>query len=107
VVSGCDAVFDTVGGDVAQKSYLVLKPGGRAAFIASGVEPPKPRRGDVTGLRPPVPRSRKAMERVAELLVAGAIRLPEVKLYELSQAAEAHRLSESRHFRGKLVFEVH
>ena len=107
VVSGCDAVFDTVGGDVAQKSYLVLKPGGRAAFIASGVEAPKPRRGDVTGLRPPVPRSRKAMERVAELLVTGAIRPPEVKLYKLSQAAEAHRLSESRHFRGKLVFQVH
>jgi NADPH:quinone reductase-like Zn-dependent oxidoreductase len=107
VVSGCDAVFDTVGGDVAQKSYLVLKPGGRAAFIASGAEPPKPRRGDVTGLRPPVPRSRKAMERLAELLVAGAIRPPEVKLYNLSQAAEAHRLSESRHFRGKLVFHVH
>jgi NADPH:quinone reductase-like Zn-dependent oxidoreductase len=107
VVSGCDAVFDTVGGDVAQKSYLVLRPGGRAAFIASGAEPPKPRRGDVTGLRPPVPRSRKAMERVAELLVAGAIRPPEVKLYNLSQAAEAHRLSESRHFRGKLVFQVH
>jgi NADPH:quinone reductase-like Zn-dependent oxidoreductase len=107
VVSGCDAVFDTVGGDVAQKSYLVLKPGGRAAFIASGVEAPKSRRSDVTGLRPPVPRSREAMERVAELLVTGAIRPPEVKLYKLSQAAEAHRLSESRHFRGKLVFQVH
>jgi NADPH:quinone reductase-like Zn-dependent oxidoreductase len=47
------------------------------------------------------------MERVAELLVTGAIRPPEVKLYKLSQAAEAHRLSESRHFRGKLVFQVH
>ena len=32
-VSGCDAVFDPVGGDVAQRSYAVLKPGGRAAFI--------------------------------------------------------------------------
>jgi NADPH:quinone reductase-like Zn-dependent oxidoreductase len=106
VVSGCDAVFETVGGDVAQKSYQVLKPGGRAAFIASGAEAPKPQRSDVTGLRPPVPRSRKAMERIAELFVAGAIRPPEVKLYKLSQAAEAHRLSQSRHFRGKLVFQV-
>jgi NADPH:quinone reductase-like Zn-dependent oxidoreductase len=26
---------DTVGGDVAQKSFAVLKPGGRAAFIAA------------------------------------------------------------------------
>ena len=106
VVSGCDAVFDTVGGNVAIKSFAVLKPGGRAAFIASGMEPPKPDRGDVTALRPPVPRSRKAMERVAELYAAGAVRPPEIKIYRLSQAADAHRLSESRHFRGKLVFEV-
>ena len=27
-------------------------------------------------------------------------------VWPLSQAAEAHRLSESRHFRGKLVFQV-
>ncbi len=106
VVSGCDAVFDTVGGNVAIKSFAVLKPGGRAAFIASGMEPPKPDRSDVTALRPPVPRSRKAMERVAELYAAGAVRPPEIKIYRLSQAADAHRLSESRHFRGKLVFEV-
>jgi NADPH:quinone reductase-like Zn-dependent oxidoreductase len=106
VVKGCDAVFDTVGGEVAQKSYAVLKTGGRAAFIASGAEAPKPERSDVTGLRPPVPRSRKAMERIAELYVAGAIKPPEVKLYKLSQAADAHRLSQARHFRGKLVFQV-
>ena len=106
MVSGCDAVFDTVGGDVAKQSFAVLKPGGRAAFIASGAEAPKPDRGDVTALRPPVPRSRKAMERIAELFVAGAVKPPEVKLYKLSQAADAHRLSQSRHFRGKLVFQV-
>jgi NADPH:quinone reductase-like Zn-dependent oxidoreductase len=106
VVKDCDAVFDTVGGEVAQKSFAVLKPGGRAAFIASGAQAPQPTRGDVTALRPPVPRTRKAMERVAELYLAGAVRPPEIKLYRLSQAAEAHRLSESRHFRGKLVFQV-
>jgi NADPH:quinone reductase-like Zn-dependent oxidoreductase len=105
-VSGCDAVFDTVGGDVAKQSFAVLKPGGRAAFIASGAEPPKPDRADVTALRPPVPRSRKAMERVAELWSAGAVKAPEVKLNKLSQAAEAHRMSQGRHFRGKLVFQV-
>jgi NADPH:quinone reductase-like Zn-dependent oxidoreductase len=106
VVSGCDAVFETVGGDVAKQSFAVLKPGGRAAFIASGAEPPKPDRTDVTALRPPVPRSRKAMERVAELFVSGAVKPPEVKLYKLSEAAEAHRMSQARHFRGKLVFQV-
>ncbi|MGA3310877.1 MAG: NADP-dependent oxidoreductase [Xanthobacteraceae bacterium] len=106
VVSGCDAVFDTVGGDVAQKSFAALKPGGRAAFIASGAQAPKPDRNDVTSLRPAVGRARAPLERIAQLFAAGAIRPPEIKLYRLSQAAEAHRLSESRHFRGKLVFQV-
>jgi NADPH:quinone reductase-like Zn-dependent oxidoreductase len=105
-VSGCDAVFDTVGGDVAQKSFAVLKPGGRAAFIASGAQAPKPDRTDVTSLRPAVGRARAPLERIAQLVAAGAIRPPEIKLYRLSQAAEAHRVSESRHFRGKLVFQV-
>ena len=72
VVKSCDAVFDTVGGDVAQKSFAVLKPGGRAAFIASGAQAPKPNRSDVTSLRPPVGRSRAAMERIAQLFQAGA-----------------------------------
>jgi NADPH:quinone reductase-like Zn-dependent oxidoreductase len=106
VVSGCDAVFDTVGGEVAQKSFAVLKPGGRAAFIASGMEAPKPTRPDVVSLRPPVGRSRAAMERVAELVQTGAVKPPAIKLYRLSEAAEAQRLSEGRHFRGKLVFKV-
>jgi NADPH:quinone reductase-like Zn-dependent oxidoreductase len=102
----CDAVFETVGGDVATKSYAVLKPGGRAAFIASGGKAPPSTRSDVQGLRPPVPRTRAAMERVADLFTTGAVRAPEIKLYKLPQAADAHRVSQGRHFRGKLVFQV-
>jgi NADPH:quinone reductase-like Zn-dependent oxidoreductase len=106
VLMGCDAVFDTVGGDVAQKAFAVLKPGGRAAFIASGAQPPKPNRNDVVSLRPAVGRSRQPLKRITELLEARAIRPPEVTLYPLSEAADAHRLSESRHFGGKLVLRV-
>ena len=88
------------------KSFAVLKPGGRAAFIASGHKAPEPPRSDVQSLRPPVPRTRAAMERVADLFGKGAVRAPEIKLYKLSQAADAHRVSQGRHFRGKLVFQV-
>ena len=106
IVKNCDAVFDTVGGEVAQKSFLVLRSGGRAAFIASGAQAPKPPRGDVTSLRPAVNRTRRHMERVAQLYQAGVVRPPQIKLYRLSEAADAHRVSEGRHFRGKLVFKV-
>jgi NADPH:quinone reductase-like Zn-dependent oxidoreductase len=106
MVSNIDAVFETVGGEVAERSFIVLRPGGRAAFIASGPQAPKPDRDDVRSLRPPVGRARKPLERIAELYLSGAVRAPEITLYDLSQAADAHRVSEGRHLRGKLVFQV-
>jgi NADPH:quinone reductase-like Zn-dependent oxidoreductase len=105
-VSGCDAVFDTVGGDVAKRSFAVLKSGGRAAFIASGAQAPQPSRDDVKALRPQVGRDRPHLERIMALVEAGAVQIPEITLFPLSEAAAAHTLSESRHLRGKLVLEV-
>lgn len=101
-----DAVFETVGGETATKSFSVLKPGGRAAFIASGPKAPQPERTDVQSLRPPVPRGRAQMERIADLAVKGVVKVPEIKLFKLSDAAEAQKISEGRHFRGKLVFKI-
>jgi NADPH:quinone reductase-like Zn-dependent oxidoreductase len=105
-LSNVDAVFDTVGGDVTMRSFAVLKPGGRAAFIASGMNAPEANRSDVTSLRPAVPRTRPHMERIAALYTAGVVRPPHVTLYKLSEAAEALRVSEARHFKGKLVLKV-
>lgn len=105
-VKNVDAVFDTVGGDVATRSFAVLKPGGRAAFIASGAQAPKPERSDVTAIRPAVPRTRKHMERVAELHKSGAVRVPDVTLFPLAEAAKALGVSEGRHFKGKLILKM-
>jgi NADPH:quinone reductase-like Zn-dependent oxidoreductase len=82
----------------------VLRPGGRAAFI--GGPPLTPTRGDVRALKPPVSRSTKAMNLLAELIDAGAVRPPEFQVHGLPGAAEAHRISKSRHLRGKLVFRT-
>src|SRR5262249_7360439 len=105
-VSNCDAVFDTVGGDVALRSFAVLKSGGRAAFIASGAQAPKSDRSDVTSLRPAVGRDRPHLERIVALHRAGAVRPPPITLYNLADAAQALRVSESRHLKGKLVLKV-
>jgi NADPH:quinone reductase-like Zn-dependent oxidoreductase len=105
-VSGCDAVFDTVGGEVALKSFAVLRPGGRAAFIASGASAPASPRSDVRAYRPKVGRDRRHLERIVALVRSGAVRVPEIRRYPLSEAAAAHAVSEGRHFRGKLVLEV-
>ena len=106
LVSGCDAVFDTVGGEVTARSFAVLRPGGRLASIAVGANPPASPRPDVTSLRPKVDRDRPHLDRVAALVVQGAVPLPAIVEYPLAEAAAAHRVSEARHLRGKLVFRV-
>ena len=104
-ISGCDAVFDTVGGDVTPRSFQVLRPGGRFATIAQFGVAASPR-PDVVSLRPKVERDRPHLERVAQLVCDGIVPLPEIREYPLAQAAEAHRVSEGRHLRGKLVLRV-
>ncbi|MFZ3242889.1 MAG: zinc-binding dehydrogenase [Pseudolabrys sp.] len=41
-----------------------------------------------------------------KLLEMGAVRPPPIAHYKLKDAAEAHRVSESRHLQGKLVLTV-
>src|ERR1700751_267822 len=106
VVADCDVVFDTVGGDVQVRSYAVLKPGGRLVWIAPAPAGFEPVRRDVQVLRPGVARDRAHLERMLALLEAGAVSPPAITRYKLADAAEAHRVSESRHLQGKLVFEV-
>ena len=105
-VGDCDAVLDTVGGAVTQGCFAVLRPGGRAAFIASGAEPPDAPRDDVVALRPRVGRDRAHLERILELIATGAVRPPEIHRFPLSAVKEAQAISESRHLRGKLVLEM-
>ncbi|MGD0432088.1 MAG: NADP-dependent oxidoreductase [Acetobacteraceae bacterium] len=105
-VSGCDVVFDTVGDEVQVRSYAVLKPGGRLVWVAAAPEGFKPSRTDVKVLRPAVSRDRAHLERIIALLEAGAVAPPPIARYALADAAEAHRVSEARHLRGKLVLAV-
>jgi NADPH:quinone reductase-like Zn-dependent oxidoreductase len=105
-VSGCDVVFDTVGDEVQLRSYSVLKPGGRLVWVAPAPPGSKPPRADVQVLRPAVSRDRAHLERIIALLDAGAVAPPPIVRYALADAAEAHRVSEARHLRGKLVLAV-
>ena len=106
VVKDADAVFDTVGGDVAMRSFNVLKPGGRAAFIASGAKAPASPRADVASLRPAVGRTRAHLQRILHLVSTGAVGRPPTQVFALRDAVAALRISEGRHFRGKLVLTV-
>jgi NADPH:quinone reductase-like Zn-dependent oxidoreductase len=105
-VANVDVVFDTVGGEVQVRSYDVLKPGGRLVWIAAAPAGFQPSRKDVQVLRPNVARDRAHLERMVALDERGAVWPPNIVRYRLADAADAHRVSESRHLQGKLVLIV-
>ena len=104
VAKDVDAALDTIGGAVAERTLDVLRSGGRAAFLDGPA--PTPRRSGIVSVKPLVKRATKFMNRVAELIDAGAFRPPEVRVFSLAQARLTHELIEARHVRGKLVFKV-
>ncbi|HVH75491.1 MAG TPA: NADP-dependent oxidoreductase [Stellaceae bacterium] len=106
LVHDCDVVFDTVGGEVQLRSYAVLKPGGRLVWIAAAPPGSQPPRADVRVLRANVARDRAHLERMVALWEKGAVKPPAITRYKLADAAAAHRVSEGRHLRGKLVLEI-
>ena len=106
IVSGCDVVYDTMGGEVHRKSFAVLKPGGKLIHVAPPPPDMTPPRDDVTVIRPQVDRDRAHMDRISELVAAGAVRPPEIATMPLAETEAAHRLSKTGHMRGKIVLEV-
>ena len=100
VPDGVTAVFDMVGGEALAATRGVLAPGGRAASIADSTVTELG--GQYVFVRPD-PADLRALSDMAE---AGALRPRLAAVFPLEQAAEAHRLSEEGHTRGKIAVTV-
>jgi NADPH:quinone reductase-like Zn-dependent oxidoreductase len=121
-----DLVLDGVGNSVWAESFRALKTGGRLVTLA----PPIPEqasgkikffatairgvgfgvlRGLLGGKRLSItqvkPRGGE-LEKISALIEAGKIRPVVEKVFALEQIADAHRLSEAGHVRGKLVISI-
>ncbi|MBD2460152.1 NADP-dependent oxidoreductase [Oscillatoria sp. FACHB-1407] len=105
-IAPVDMVFDTMGGDVQERSWQVVKPGG---ILVSIVSPPPEEKVAAHQCRSAYvfiqPRADWLTE-MAQLIDAGTIKPIVETVLPLSQAAEAHKLSQSGRTRGKIVFQV-
>jgi NADPH:quinone reductase-like Zn-dependent oxidoreductase len=107
VVRDQEVVFDSVGGDVTERSWYVLKKGGILVVIAGR---PDPERAAQLGVRtagvPPVERARPILERLVELIAAGALEPQVGRTFALAQAGQAHAVAETGHGRGRIVLRL-
>ncbi|WP_251092725.1 NADP-dependent oxidoreductase [Streptomyces sp. Caat 7-52] len=97
---GVDAVFDTVGGDTLKASANLLAPEGRLASIAD------PEVVGYGGRYAFVRPDAEDLRRLSELAERGAVTVNVQETFPLERAADAQRLSQEGHTRGKLVVTV-
>jgi NADPH:quinone reductase-like Zn-dependent oxidoreductase len=107
VVGDLDVVFDTVGGEVTERSWAVLRPDGMLVVIAGMPEPEKAKAhgARTAGVQAPEPIA-PILHQLAQLAEAGDLRPQVGRVFSLSDAAAAHAASETGHGRGRIVLQV-
>ena len=106
VVNNVDAVLDSVGGEVQQRSYTVLKPGGYLIAIAQPPSPAEAQKHGVHALFLSTDSSVDTLQRLTPLIEAGQLRPHVAKTYPLSAASQAWQDITTNHIDGKVVFAV-
>lgn len=119
---GVDGVFDTVGGDTFCRSFAVAKVYGRVVTLlqtaceSGDLKTARSRNQSIhyelmltpmqLGMHAARIRQREMLEAATSLIEAGKLKITVSRVLPLDQAAEAHRLIEEGHVRGKLVLEI-
>ena len=101
VVRDVDVVFDTVGGETLERSWGVLKPGGRLVTVAASGEQTTDER--IRAAYFIVEPSRTQLKEIARLIDGGAVRPVVGAVFPLAEARQAYQ---HKPVRGKVVLRV-
>ena len=106
-VKDLDAVIDTVGGDILERSYGVVKHGG---VIVSSSAVPSQEKAQQHGVRASfflVEVTADRLQRIAELIDAGRLKTEVGEVLWLDEARHAHEMLEGApHRRGKIILKT-
>jgi len=102
-----DAVIESMGGEVRNRSWRVLKKGG--ILVALLGPPPSEEDTKAHGVRAAIIWAQTKADQLAEfakLADSGRLRPEIAAVFPLRDAAKAHQMSETEHVRGKIVLQV-
>jgi NADPH:quinone reductase-like Zn-dependent oxidoreductase len=106
-VHDVDVVLETVGGEVTDRSWNVLKPGGILVVVAGMPEPEKAAAHSVRTSGVQAPQViRPVLEELVKLIESGSLAPQIGQVFPLSEAAGAHAAAETGHGRGRIVLQV-
>jgi NADPH:quinone reductase-like Zn-dependent oxidoreductase len=105
-VRDVDVVFDTMGGDVHDKSYAVLRRGG--LMVCLSAEPYNDRSAEfgVTVTQAPILPRRDILDALLKMMADGTLRIPIETVLPFADFRQAHERSQTARVRGKIVLTL-
>jgi NADPH:quinone reductase-like Zn-dependent oxidoreductase len=106
VLKDFDAVFDTVGGETTDKSFLVLKKGGILVSMTGQPNKELALKNGITGVGQRAQTDTLHLNRLSELVDGGKIKVHVDKVFPLEQVQEAFKYQEEVHPQGKVIIKI-
>jgi NADPH:quinone reductase-like Zn-dependent oxidoreductase len=105
VVKDVDAVIDTVGGELIERSFQVIHPGGIFVTVAGrpAGDAGKARNIRVVSAGRPAPDH---LQDLVELIEAGQVKPVVGTVFPLGEARQAQELSQAGHGRGRIILSI-
>jgi len=107
-LNGYDFVLDTLGGDHQEKSYRILRKGGKLVSIVNLPDQAVAGKYGVDACFHLLKPNGEQLEILAKMFGDGKLKPMVGQVFPFTEAGlrEAHALSESRHVKGKLVIQI-
>jgi NADPH:quinone reductase-like Zn-dependent oxidoreductase len=105
VLKDLDAVIDTVGGDIPERSFQVIRPGGVFVTIAARLPEDAGKEQNIRAKT--VGRaSADKLQQISELIESKQLKPVVGAVFPLAKARQAQELSQTGHGRGRIVLNV-
>jgi NADPH:quinone reductase-like Zn-dependent oxidoreductase len=101
-----EAVFDTAGGDVFEKSLAVLKPGGIAVSMIAQIDEAVAAQHGITAITQGTKVTTAALDKLRQLVEDGIVTVRIDSVLPLDQVPEAFTKRESGTAKGKVVLKI-
>jgi NADPH:quinone reductase-like Zn-dependent oxidoreductase len=99
----CDAVLDTMGGEVHTRSAGALRPGGTLVYLSAAPIATSPARPDVRVARAAIRYDTGLLTTLLDWAARGILEPQIGATFPLAEALEAYALSQSGHSRGRIL----
>ena len=105
VLNNVDAVIDTVGGDLPERSWQVIHPGGIFVTIAARLAEDAGKAQNIRAVSAGRASADK-LKQISELIEAKQLKPVTGVLFPLSEARQAQELSQTGHGRGRIILQI-